>query len=165
MASESSATSSPPQRSTSDASGEMTRQQLYSFQHAQWTEARETELQELKAKLKAAHKSWSSEQELYHERHDYLEEKKRKAMKAGKKAAKLAKKESEEGKEGTGKISNLLRRVSTSLGGSSGCRSRSNSESRATDAAPLARTGTGASIASRLRSFSFSSRGDANKDK
>ena len=33
-----------------------------------WTEAHEAELLDLKGKLKAAHKSWSAEQELYHDR-------------------------------------------------------------------------------------------------
>lgn len=69
MASGSSGPSSANQRSISDATGEqLTRQQIQSLRSEEWTEEREAELTELKAKLKAAHKSWSAEQELYHDR-------------------------------------------------------------------------------------------------
>ena len=68
MASGSSATPSANQRSISDATGELTRQQIQSLRSEEWTEEHEAELIELKAKLKAAHKSWSAEQELYHDR-------------------------------------------------------------------------------------------------
>ena len=118
MASGSSGGPSANQRSISDATGELTPRQIQSLRSEEWTEEREAELTELKAKLKAAHKSWSAEQELYHDRvgsptsviqartdsilqHEDLEDMKRKAKKAGKKAAKLARKDPEEGKEVT----------------------------------------------------------------
>ena len=68
MASGSSAAPSANQRSISDSTGELTQQQIQSLRSEEWTEEREAELTELKAKLKAAHKSWSAEQELYHDR-------------------------------------------------------------------------------------------------
>ncbi|KAL8795641.1 MAG: hypothetical protein Q9195_001879 [Heterodermia aff. obscurata] len=101
MASSGSANPSANQRSISDATGELTPQQIQSLRSEEWTEEHEEELKELKAKLKAAHKSWSAEQELYHGRHEQLEDMKRKAKKAGKKAAKLARKDSGEVKEVT----------------------------------------------------------------
>ena len=69
MASGSSGPLSANQRSRSDATGEqLTHQQIQILRSEEWTEEREAELTELKAKLKAAHKSWSAEQELYHDR-------------------------------------------------------------------------------------------------
>ena len=120
MASASSSPPSPNRRSGLGSSVDLGKR--HGIPATDWTQEHETELTELKAKLRAAHKSWSAEQELYHERvriscdmmlcrpgfdlrgqHDHLEELKRKfkkrEQKAEKRAIKLARKESDEGKE------------------------------------------------------------------
>ncbi|KAG7004794.1 diphthine methyl ester synthase [Physcia stellaris] len=149
MASGNSSPLSPQRRSVSFQSSDHASTQTGGPQAAEWTEENEAELTELKAKLKAAHKSWSAEQEDYHPRHDELENMKRKAKKAGKKAAKLARKGSDE-------------RMSLSIvgrsGGSSGGHARSISESNLADLAPRPRGRNSFSVTTRLRSFSISSK-------
>ena len=68
MAPESPTSSSPNRPSTSKSTSDLAAQGSSATRTAKWTEEHEAELTELKRKLKAAHKTWSAEQELYHDR-------------------------------------------------------------------------------------------------
>lgn len=68
MSSRGPAALSPDRRSSSAVTGGPASTQSGGTWTGEWTEENEAELTELKAKLKAAHKSWSAEQELYHDR-------------------------------------------------------------------------------------------------
>ncbi|KAL8822564.1 MAG: hypothetical protein Q9191_006696 [Dirinaria sp. TL-2023a] len=72
-----------------------------------WTDEDEQELADIKGKLHQAHKKWSAEQELWHDRHEELEDLKRAWLKWEKKRAKAARKDAEKGQE-RNEVSSLL---------------------------------------------------------